>query len=82
MDKCERCGAYVELALMCDACNRELFGSGHCSKCGAPNAPFVGLGPIGCGDPDGMEYFCDDCNREVMSMELVKLDEPDPPARH
>ena len=41
--KCERCGASVEYALMCDACNRELIGSGNCSRCGAPNAPFIGI---------------------------------------
>jgi hypothetical protein len=78
VDKCERCGASVEYALMCDACNRELFGSGNCSRCGAPNAPFIGLGPIGSDDPDGDDYFCDDCNDEMLAVR-VRRTEPEPP---
>ena len=50
-------------------------------QCGAPDAPFVGMVPIGSGDPDGDDYFCDDCNREMMAM-LFRVAEPEPPTQH
>jgi hypothetical protein len=75
MDKCEQCGARVEHALLCDACCRELFGTGNCSECGAPDAPFVG-------GLEGDEYFCDDCAREYLSLTYVKVAEPGPPTKH
>jgi hypothetical protein len=52
-----------------------LFGTGNCSECGAPDAPFVG-------GLEGDEYFCDDCAREYLSLTYVKVAEPGPPTKH
>jgi hypothetical protein len=83
MDKCERCGTTVEYTRLCHSCCTALFGTGNCSRCGAPGAPFVGLGPLGGGDPDGDDYFCADCNDEFMSTGfVVSRPEPEPSTQH
>jgi hypothetical protein len=79
--KCERCGTRVEYARFCNSCCTELFGTGNCSRCGAPDAPFIGLGPLGGGDPDGDDYFCDDCTDEMMAC-VVQRTDPDEPTAH
>jgi hypothetical protein len=48
--------------------------TGPCGRCGAPGAPYVGCGPIG-GVLDGDDFFCDDCNEEMMQTVFMRTEE-------